>query len=369
VHHSPRFVNEPRGDYMKRGAHAFGWRPLAAVLLAVVWIFILPACSKTEHARRASHLPAPVTERGATLDWGRAVKTTALTMIRHSRHYCYLDIYELSDPDILHALIDAKKRGVDVRVVVDATESHSQKDAVPTLQRAGVRVESLHIHKGISHIKMLLADGGKSGVLIGGMNFGADSWENNDASVYLKYPNPSFMAVFHWDWKRAQGLPAAAPSTQMPLVTDGDIQSHVVRAIESAHQLVSVEAFDLTDREVIHALMAAVNRGVLVEVLLDPNQRYNRVTARELRNAGATVRFYRPYGSEWMHAKIVDVDHGKTFIIGSANFSHQAYTYNHEGDLEMHDVAKFDASFQSDLSVQLSRGTDYPVTHGQRGSE
>ncbi|WP_157067004.1 phospholipase D-like domain-containing protein [Alicyclobacillus shizuokensis] len=340
----------------------FSWLrlPVLAAALAVT-MGLLPACGKTTLAADNGRFPAPVEEGGATLDWGQDVKTQALRMIRHSHRYCYLDVYELSDPDILKALVAAKQRQVDVRVVVDATESHSQQDAVPMLEHAGVPVQSLHIHQGISHIKMLLADGGDSGVLLGGMNFGDSSWENNDASVYIRHPNPSFLALFHWDWKRAQGLPAAAPKTQPPLVTDGQIETQVIQAIQSAHQLVCLEAFDLTDRDVLNALIEAVNRGIIVEVLLDPNQPYNRKAAEELRDAGATVRFYRPYGEEWMHAKILDVDHGTTFIIGSANFSHQAYTYNHEGDLEFHHMKRFDASFQANFSIQISRGTDYPV--------
>ncbi|MCL6631530.1 MAG: phosphatidylserine/phosphatidylglycerophosphate/cardiolipin synthase family protein [Alicyclobacillus herbarius] len=347
---------------------SYGLRLLIFVAFTVSILF-LPACGSAASSPKEGRLPAPVSQNGATLDWGKDVKDTALKMIRQSRHYCYLDIYELSDPDILQALVKAKRRHVDVRVVVDASESHSQEKAVPTLRHAGVPVESLRIHEGISHIKMLIADGNHAGVLIGGMNFGESSWENNDASVYLRDPNPSFLALFRWDWKRAEGIPAAAPKTQMPLITDREIEGQVVQAIQSARQLICLEAFDLTDDTVLNALSAAINRGVIVEVLLDPNQSYNRDAAEELRDAGATVRFYRPYGREWMHAKILDVDHGSTFIIGSANFSHQAYTYNHEGDLELHDMKRFDISFQADFSVQISRGTDYPVRDGRRGGD
>lgn len=282
-------------------------------------------------------------------------------MIRHSQHVCELDIYELSDPDILQALISAHRRGVTVEVVVDATEPHSQQTGMPTLRHAGVPVESLAIHSGISHIKMLITDGPDGGVLIGGMNFGAGSWANNDASVYFTHPNSSYAALFHWDWERAGGKPAMEPVLQQPLVTDHNIDEAVVHAISTAHQSVAVEAFDLSDYAVVDALDAAVKRGVTVEVLLDPNEYPNQNAANTLRDDGVTVRFYSSYSGEWMHAKIVDVDHGTTFIIGSANFSHQAYTYNHEGDIVLHTVPKFDQALQSNLAVQISRGTDYPV--------
>lgn len=296
-----------------------------------------------------------------TLVWGNDVKTQALAMIRGSQKYCYLDMYELSDPDIIQALIAAHERGTDVRVVLDATESNSQHVGLPMLKRAGVPVESQRIHRGISHIKMLLADGADGGVLIGGMNFGEHSWDNNDASVHMPMANPSFLAVFHWDWQRAQGEPAEAPSAQMPLLNERTVERHVVDAINEAQSTVYLEAFNLSDWAVLNALTAASRRGVAVEVLLDPGQHQNLSAADQLRDAGATVRFYKPYDAESMHAKILDVDHGRTFIIGSANFSHQAYTYNHEGDIELHGFSTFDQSLTKNLTLQIERGTDYPV--------
>lgn len=307
-------------------------------------------------------VPAPVTEEGMTLDWGMDVKQQALSLINHSQKNCYLDIYELSDPDILAALTKAHTRGVDVRVIVDAKEKNSQQKGLPVLQRAGVPVSSLTISHGISHIKMLWVDGQ---AVIGGMNFGAGSWNNNDASVFLTHPNPSFLALFRWDWARSHGAAAATPSFQEPLINERTAQQHVIQAIQSAHQQVAMEAFNLSDWGVLNAIKAAARRGVQVEVLLDPGQANNRKSAAELQAAGVITRFYRPYEGEWMHAKILDIDHGQTFIIGSANFSHQAYTYNHEGDIELHQVTLFGKSLEDNLAVQVSRGTDYPV-HSQR---
>lgn len=335
---------------------------LTAMSTALLASLSLVGCSPVQKVHKVQAVPPPASNRGMTLEWEQDIKQQALAMIRDSKHYVYLDIYELSDADILQALIDAHSRGADVRVVVDATEPHSQKTAVPVLKHAGIPVESLRIHQGISHIKMLIADGTDGGVLIGGMNFGQHSWSNNDASVYLSHPNPSYLAVFHWDWKRAGGHPAAAPSTQMPLLIDRKISPHVVQAISHAQKSVELEGFDVSDWSVISALKNDVKRGLRVEVLLDPNQSLNRKTAAELRDAGVTVRFYRPYQNEWMHAKIADVDNGSIFIIGSANFSHQAYTYNHEGDLELHNVPAFNQAFAKNVSIQLARGTDYPIS-------
>lgn len=332
-----------------------------SVLLMLALFLAATGCGTTLQPTGA-RVPSPVTENGMTLDWGVDIKRQALDLINHSQQMCYLDIYELSDPDILTALIHARSRGVDVRVVMDAKEKHSQQTGLPTLKQAGVPVSSLAITHGISHIKMLLVDGQ---ALIGGMNFGAGSWSNNDASVFLTRTTPSFLALFRWDWARAHGSVIATPSLKEPLIPERATEQHVIQAIQEARQQVAMEAFDLSDWGVKGALKSAARRGVQVEVLLDGGQAPNRKSAAELQAAGVITRFYRPYQNEWMHAKILDVDHGATFIIGSANFSHQAYTYNHEGDIELHGVPSFGKSLEDNLALQVARGSEYPV-HKQR---
>ncbi|GLG00061.1 hypothetical protein Alches_01000 [Alicyclobacillus hesperidum subsp. aegles] len=309
-------------------------------------------------------LPKPAYARnGMELLWGPDIKQKALQMIRASRREVHLDIYELSDPDILQALADAHRRGVDVRAVVDSTESHSTTIAVPTLQKAGIPVEQIQIKQGIDHVKMLIAD---QDVLIGGMNYGKDSWNNNDASVYLPGQSQKFEELFAWDFARAGGQVVETPSFPQPLLVDSRIGEAVVDAIGQAHSEIDLEAFDLSDTDVISALHSALARGVQVSVLVDPSQTYNRKAVSELQSAGALIRYYRPYQGELMHAKILDIDSGRIFMIGSANFSHQAYTYNHEADLWLTNVPTFSHALTEDLHVQLARGTDYPMAEKER---
>jgi phosphatidylserine/phosphatidylglycerophosphate/cardiolipin synthase-like enzyme len=47
------------------------------------------------------------------------VKQELITAIEHARDHVYLQIYILTDVDILDALIHAKQRGVDVRIVLE----------------------------------------------------------------------------------------------------------------------------------------------------------------------------------------------------------------------------------------------------------
>jgi cardiolipin synthase len=315
-----------------------------------------------------SEVPSAVTEGQDTLLWGPEIKDEALRMIDESAVFCHLTMYELGDPDVLAALARARSRGVDVKVVLDATEPHSQSVGLPYLRRHGIEVRSLRVPGGISHIKSLVTDdAGGMRALLGGMNFGSQSWSNHDASVYIAKAGSSFEGLFEEDFARAGGLPEPSLRFPPPLLYDGQIERALLSAIGNAAQSVVIEAFAFTSRDLIAALAAAVSRGVSVEVILDPGQSYNRKTARELERAGVRVRFYAPYQGEYLHAKIVSVDHGKEFFVGSANFSFHGFSVNHEGDVELTDAPAFARSFEADASLQYGRGQDASQISGPYG--
>ncbi|WP_235426053.1 phospholipase D-like domain-containing protein, partial [Xanthomonas euvesicatoria] len=80
-------------------------------------------------------------------------------MIKTARSELRVMAYSFTAPDIAQALIAAKKRGVDVRVVVDADQSRqrSQIAALNTLALAGVSVR-LNGRYQIMHDKVIVAD-------------------------------------------------------------------------------------------------------------------------------------------------------------------------------------------------------------------
>ncbi len=319
------------------------------IFFVSLWVFLLGGCGISANHLPGS-MPGAAVEGNMTLYWGPQVKERALQMIRESTDFCHFSIYELSDQDILKALVNAKNRGTDVEVVVDRTEEHSQSVAVPYLERAHVKVRSLTIPGGISHIKLLVVDT-KSGMesLMGGMNFGSASLYNHDASVFIKHAPGSFEQVFQRDYADALGVLNTAPVYPMPLVIDRHIAPAMLEAISGARRNIEIEAFALTSRPFIDALLAAKSRGVSIKVVLDPHASYERKTADTLTAAGIANCFYKPLQDELLHAKIMSIDDGRIFFIGSSNFSRQAFEVNHEGDIELFHVPVFGKTIDEDI--------------------
>ena len=132
-------------------------------------------------------------------------------------------------------------------------------------------------------------------------------------------------------------LNSASDSTlgaTLQVVTEGAIQQALLDAIAKARagDHLDVAVFYLSDRHIMQALLAAVQRDVTLRVLLDPNKDAfgrtkngipNRQAAAELINAGAQVRWCDTHG-EQCHSKLLFAryaDNSSSLVLGSANYT------------------------------------------------
>lgn len=76
-----------------------------------------------------------------------------------ARHYIYVAVYGLTYPPVVKALVSAKKRGVDVRVITDRERLNDpkQRAALETLHLAGIPI-LINRHDGLMHLKQVVVD-------------------------------------------------------------------------------------------------------------------------------------------------------------------------------------------------------------------
>ena len=131
-----------------------------------------------------------------------------------------------------------------------------------------------------------------------------------------------------------EARPLSAPAQVEAAFTPGDdVASLIARRIARAVRSVQVQAYIFTDRRLSATLLAALKRGVEVEIVADAaQQEAGGFPALEaLERAGARV--YLDAGHAAAHNKIVIVD-GATpaaaVITGSYNFTQAAQSKNAE---------------------------------------
>jgi phosphatidylserine/phosphatidylglycerophosphate/cardiolipin synthase-like enzyme len=80
-------------------------------------------------------------------------------MYDRAKRYIFVAVYGLTSPLTVKALVDAKRRGVDVRVVTDRErlEDVKQQTALSTLREAGIPIK-INRHEGLMHLKQAVID-------------------------------------------------------------------------------------------------------------------------------------------------------------------------------------------------------------------
>src|ERR1700734_762450 len=113
-------------------------------------------------------------DRGAT---ELVVKT-----IREARESIRVAAYSFTSKPIAQALLDAHKRGVDVRVVVDKSQATARYTAATFLANQGVSVR-VDYQYAIMHDKFVIADG--QAVELGSFNYTSAAEKKNAENVLV----------------------------------------------------------------------------------------------------------------------------------------------------------------------------------------
>ena len=82
-----------------------------------------------------------------------------IALYGQAKRYIYVSVYGLTSPRTVEALVAAKKRGIDVRMITDRerTQDPKQRSALHTLHLAGVPIR-VNEHDGLMHLKQVVID-------------------------------------------------------------------------------------------------------------------------------------------------------------------------------------------------------------------
>ena len=115
--------------------------------------------------------------------------------------------FSFTSPQVMKGLIGAKRRGIDVRIVVDdkANQVPAGKSAMNLLASAGIPLRTISIYK-IHHDKYIVVDG--LHVETGSFNFTKSAADNNSENVVVVWNDSANASRYlkHWEsrWNKAQ---------------------------------------------------------------------------------------------------------------------------------------------------------------------
>jgi phosphatidylserine/phosphatidylglycerophosphate/cardiolipin synthase-like enzyme len=295
--------------------------------------------------------PAPLVGPGIavyftdpTLDAFRGgPETEMLRAIDAARARLDVAAYDLNLWGLRDALIAAHRRGVSVRVVVEADAL--DRPEVQALIAAGIPLAADRAD-GLMHQKFVVID--RRQVWAGSMNFTLNGAYRNDNNL-LALTGPEAAAVYEAEFEEmfvdglfgayspagtGTALEVAGPDgrripVEFLFSPDDGARDRIVALLEGTQESVRFMAFSFTSDEIGDALLELATAGIDVRGVFDESQlRSNTGSEYEwLLGAGLDVRI--DGSPDKLHHKVIIID-GEIVITGSYNFSVSAETRNDE---------------------------------------
>lgn len=155
-------------------------------------------------------LPAFANDISVAFSPNSGAQDLIVKTIRSAKKEIRMAAYSFTCPKVMKELLNAKKRGVDVRIVIDdkGNRSKASKAAMNLVVNAGIPLRTVSKFK-IHHDKYIIVDG--KTVETGSYNFSKSAAENNSENVMVVWNNPDLAKKYlkHWqsrwlhgkDWK------------------------------------------------------------------------------------------------------------------------------------------------------------------------
>jgi cardiolipin synthase len=330
--------------------------------------------------------------------------------IRKARHAINMEFYEFKTGEVaevfLETLTERARKGVDVRVVLDAIGSFTtHRSYFDKLLDAGGQMYWYHPLRwntwqnanNRTHRKLLVIDGHTA--FIGGAGV-ADHWMQ-DTKQGPRWRDDVFcvegeavaglISTFSENWLEASGeilsgdnqfnfhsLPKGKPALVVSSTpSGGGTHARILfqALLNSARKSISVTTpYFLPDHSARQALIdAAGRRRVRVRILAaGPHidhpivRRLSRHNSRHMLKAGAEIYEYQP---SMVHAKLMVVDDAWC-VFGSTNFDHRSFALNDEVNIATLDrelAAVMNRDFKEDLQQSRKLTLEMLQSHSLTG--
>ncbi|HRV94904.1 MAG TPA: phospholipase D-like domain-containing protein [Anaerolineae bacterium] len=283
--------------------------------------------------------------------------------INNAQRTIDIAIYEFDLDQIADALIAARNRGVQVRLVTDSDEL-DQLDTLIRLKKE--RFPIVPDERGaIMHNKFAVIDG--AAVWTGSWNFTPnDTFRNNNNAILIQSPElaKNYTTEFEEMFLRHEFGPTSPANTPYPKIQLGDTlietcfapeddcSDRLVELVQGAQHSITFMAFSFTDVAIGQAVSERGRAGVAVRGIFETRGSETEFSEfAQMKRQNLDVRQDgNPYT---LHHKVFIIDN-QVVTLGSFNFSDNANRANDENMLIIHNpdiAAEFLAEFDRNYTL------------------
>jgi len=293
-----------------------------------------------------------------------------------------IKMFLFTDVDLINAVVAAKNRGVDVRVMLNPARRTGEEENEETrriLENAGIEVRDSNPFFALTHEKSMVID--EKIAFIKSLNWERKNLvETRDYAITTTkhYEVEEIIACFEADWNR-QNFDGGENAHL--IWSNGNSRSRIARFIDETQHTLFVQNERFQDMVIIERLIRAMRRGVKIHVMaraphsLKKDKLIEGVGGlRIMDDVGIKIHKLKHYK---LHGKMFLAD-GCRAIIGSINLTQGSFDDRRELAIEVHDddvierlerIAHHDWKNSHPLDLSDEGLFDDLEFHGEGGSE
>src|SRR5277367_2998308 len=250
-------------------------------------------------------------------------------------------MFLFSDPSLLKAVIEAKKRGVDVRIMLNPARRDGEsenKESHKTLAAAGVKVIDSNPEYDVTHEKSMVVD--DTTAFVKSLNWETKNLtETRDYAIVTSHAHEvsEIIECFEADWNRK---PFKGDEHSHLIWCCGNGRERIAKFIDDAKDSIFLQNERYQDAVIIERLVRAARRGVKVHIMARPPHKLKK---EKLVEAVGGMRIMEDVGIKIhklkhlkLHAKMLLADHSRA-IVGSINLAPGSFDSRRELAIEVRD--------------------------------
>ncbi|HXI60095.1 MAG TPA: phospholipase D-like domain-containing protein [Polyangia bacterium] len=262
-----------------------------------------------------------------------------IDLIRGARRSVALEIYLLTDGDVLAALVDARAAGRQVSVILEPHPfgaDGANRAAYDRLGAAGAEVTWASARFALTHTKLLVVDGRQAAIMTSNLTH-AGLNSNREYLAVDQRPADVAAAQAIIDADRADAPTRAVISGGRVIASPDTTRPALLSLLAAARQQIELEMEELSDLAAVDALIAAATSGVAVTAVVPASDRSSATDGALAQLVAGGVRV-RALAAPVVHAKTIVIDRRRLYI-GSINLTTASMDRNREVGLIADDRA------------------------------
>jgi len=263
-----------------------------------------------------------------------------LEAIHGAKKSIRVKMFLFSHPELLSAVIEAKQRGVQVRVMLNPARRSGKPENQATqrkLKAAGLEVIDSNPHFEVTHEKSMVVD--DEVAYIKSFNWDVkDLTESRDYAVVTSHAGEvaEVIRCFDADWERK---PFIVDDDALLIWCTANGRNRIARFIDAAQHTLFAQNERYQDSVIIERLVRAKMRGVKVHVMARPPHKLKK---QKLTEGVGGLRLMDDVGIKVhklehleLHGKMLLADHSRA-IVGSINLAPGSFDSRRELAIEVH---------------------------------